>query len=302
MEILDSRQLRAFQLLAQTGSFTEAAKQMFLTQSAISHSIKSLEKSLGVKLTKRGGRTVTLTTEGESLLLHTNAIMNEMVNATQDLKKLSQWGHGSLKIGATTSMCQYFLPNTLREFRESYEHCDIQILSGDTNHLLTLLSVGEIDMAIAVSPEHLETNLQFQPLFEDELVFSISPKHPLFNCSKEELKKEMLNQKFLIYGDKSITSQLIENSMKKLGVLNPQLVPLKNMEVIREFTKISMGIGILPKWLVDEDLKQKNLVVLEMPFPKIVRNWGIFTKKNHPQTMTTEVFISICKRYSRDFE
>ena len=99
MDLIDARQLRAFQLLAETGSFTEAAKRMYVTQSAVSHSTKTLEQALDCKLLERGGKKVALTTAGEVLLRRADRILNEMEKATNELRALSKWGYGRLRIG-----------------------------------------------------------------------------------------------------------------------------------------------------------------------------------------------------------
>jgi len=103
MELLDSRQLRAFQELARQGSFTGAARALNLTQSAISHSIKALEGSLGTELFERLGKSVRLTRAGEALLPHADRILSRMERAQEDLALLTRPGHGRLRIGLLSS-------------------------------------------------------------------------------------------------------------------------------------------------------------------------------------------------------
>ena len=127
---LDSRQLHAFSALARRGSFTLAAKDLFLTQSAVSHAIKALEDDLGTRLVDRVGRRVLLTQAGEQFLRHTEKILREMETARAGLDTLSKWGHGRLRVGASTTACQHILPTVLREFRQSYPKCVIRIEPG----------------------------------------------------------------------------------------------------------------------------------------------------------------------------
>ena len=98
---LDSRQLHAFSALARRGSFTLAAKDLFLTQSAVSHAIKALEDDLGCRLLDRVGRRVLLTQAGEQFLRHTEKILREMEAARAGLDSLTKWGHGRLRVGET---------------------------------------------------------------------------------------------------------------------------------------------------------------------------------------------------------
>ncbi|HTO02872.1 MAG TPA: LysR family transcriptional regulator, partial [Opitutus sp.] len=128
---LDSRQLAAFAALARCQSFTRAAKELFLTQSAISHAIKALETEVGSPLVDRAGRRVLLTQAGEQFLRHAEKILREMDAARAGLDTLSRWGHGRLRVGASTTACQYLLPTVLREFKQSFPKAVITIEPGD---------------------------------------------------------------------------------------------------------------------------------------------------------------------------
>src|SRR2546425_1650653 len=118
--MLDSRQLRAFASLARTGSFTQTARELHLTQSAISHAIKALETDVGCRLFDRLGKKVVLTQAGEALLHHAEKILQEMATARAALEQLGKWGAGRLRLGASRTACQYLLPAVLREFKESF--------------------------------------------------------------------------------------------------------------------------------------------------------------------------------------
>src|SRR5471030_3261508 len=100
---LDSRQLRAFSILARTGSFTLAAKELYLSQSAVSHSMKALEQDVGCRLLDRLGKKVMLTQAGEQLLQHTEKILQEMSSARASIEQLGKWGRSRLRIGASTT-------------------------------------------------------------------------------------------------------------------------------------------------------------------------------------------------------
>ena len=142
MDLLDSRQLRAFQELARQGTFTSAARSLNLTQSAVSHSIKALEGALEVTLFERLGKTVRLTRSGESLLPHADRILSRMVRAQDELRLLDRPGHGRLRIGATVTISQYVLPSVLRELRESFPSFDISVVTDDSLELMSLFETG----------------------------------------------------------------------------------------------------------------------------------------------------------------
>src|SRR6478736_1616616 len=110
---LDSRQLRAFTVLARAGSFTQAARELHVTQSGVSHSIKALESDVGCRLFDKLGKKVVLTQAGEQLLQHAAKILQEMENARESLGHLGKWGRGRLRIGASTTACQHLIPPVL---------------------------------------------------------------------------------------------------------------------------------------------------------------------------------------------
>src|ERR1041385_8301137 len=131
-EPLDSRQVRAFCVLARTGSFTQAARELHLTQSGVSHSVKALERDVGCRLLDRLGKKVVLTQAGEQLLHHAQKIIQEMLGARASLEQLGKWGKGRLRLGASDTACQHILPGVLREFKDSFPQCAIGIEPGDT--------------------------------------------------------------------------------------------------------------------------------------------------------------------------
>src|SRR5437764_7386387 len=149
---LDSRQLRAFSILARTGSFTETAQELHLSQSAISHSMKALEQEVRCRLLDRMGKTVVLTQAGEQLLAHAERILAEMAAARERLGELGKWGHGRLRLCTSTTACQYILPAVLREFKESFPQCTIHIEPGDTPTALELLRQSRVDLALTLQP------------------------------------------------------------------------------------------------------------------------------------------------------
>jgi LysR family transcriptional regulator, low CO2-responsive transcriptional regulator len=165
---LDSRQLRAFSALARTGSFTLAAKELFLSQSAVSHSMKALEEDVGCRLLDRVGKKVFLTQAGEQLLSHAEKILREMKSARDSLQQLGKWGKARLRLGASTTACQYIIPTALTEFKKRFADCAISIEPGDTLHQIEALLANRVDLAITMRPQSDES-LEFRPLFTSAL-------------------------------------------------------------------------------------------------------------------------------------
>src|SRR5215831_13234827 len=259
---LDSRQLRAFVSLARTGSFTKTARQLHLSQSAISHSIKALEDEVQCRLLDRVGKSVILTHAGEQLLGHAQRILTEMEIARERLKDLGKWGHGRLRIGASPTACQYLLPKVLREFKESFPRCLIQIEPGDTPMALELLHSHRIDLGLTLEPRH-DAQLEFRPLFEDELKFVVSALHPWAKAGSVD-RSEITRQRFILYTRSSYMADMIEDYFKHEGLVLPTSIELGNMEAIKELVKLGLGISILAPWIAQRELAEGSLKALAL--------------------------------------
>ena len=291
---LDSRQLHAFSALAHRGSFTLAAKDLFLTQSAISHAIKALEDDLGTRLVDRVGRRVLLTQSGEQFLRHTEKILREMEAARAGIDTLSKWGHGRLRVGASTTACQHILPTVLREFRQSYPKCVIRIEPGDHGAQLDLLRGGHVDLAFVLeSSTQAQSEFAFVPLFHDELRFLVSPLHPwakLGRAPRESIEAETL----ILYNKTSHTFRLVNEYFREEKIPLSNVIELGSMEAIKELVKIGLGAGVLAPWIARAELESGALVSLPLGPRKLKRHWGIAHLKGRRLALAEETFVGLC--------
>jgi DNA-binding transcriptional LysR family regulator len=291
---LDSRQLHAFAALARRGSFTLAAKDLFLTQSAVSHAIKALEDDLGCRLLDRVGRRVLLTQAGEQFLRHTEKILREMETARSGLDTLTKWGHGRLRVGASTTACQHILPTVLREFRQSYPKCVIRIEPGDHGQQLELLRGGQIDLALIIEPPGSAlSEFVFTPLFQDELRFLVAPLHPwakLGRAPRESIESETL----VLYNKTSHTFRLVNEYFREERIGLTNFIELGSMEAIKELVKIGIGVGVLAPWIARAELESGSLVSLPLGARKLKRRWGVAHLKGKRLALAEETFVGLC--------
>jgi DNA-binding transcriptional LysR family regulator len=300
MEIPDTRQLKVFVMLAETRSFTAAAKRLYVTQSAISHSIKSLETALDCRLFDRNGKNIALTPHGETFLERAIKILYELETGMEELSTLSRWGHGKLRIGATHTVCQYLLPGVLREFRESFPDCDIAVSAGDSSVLQEMVTRGDIDLAFGLDTDALEPSLNFRPLFEDQLAFVVSPTHPWAKMKTIPVE-DYANAKFIVFTRKSYTFRMIELFLRGKGVRMGSLLELGNMEAIKEMAKIGLGVGIVAPWMALKDTDENSLVLVRLEKEALKRQWGLFYVRTKELSLIEETFAGICETVSRDF-
>ena len=290
---LDTRQLRAFQMVAKTGSFTDAAKALNVSQSAVSHALKALEDDVGCLLLDRLGKRAFLTQAGEMLLERAQNVLAEMAVARSELRQLGTWGHGRLRLGASSTACQYLLPAVLREFKECFPQCSITIAPGDTGAGLELLQQNRIDLVLALEPGN-DPRITFRPLFSDELVFVVSPLHPWAKKSTAP-PSDIPRQTYILYNRQSYTFALIERYFAQQSLALRSFIELGSMEAIKELVKLGLGVGILAPWVVATELEERSLVSLPLGRRKLKRNWGIFHWKSRRLDLQQETFIGLCQ-------
>ena len=290
---LDGRQLRAFVTLARTASFTMAAKELFLSQSAVSHSMRALEEEVGCRLLDRVGKKVLLTQAGETLLHHAEKILQEMGTARGALEQLGKWGRGRLRVGASTTACQYILPAVLRKFKDEFPQSLITIEPGDTFKGIELLRSHRVDLAIVLEP-NTDEPLDFQPIFSDEPAFIVGPDHP-WAAAGQAARQEIPKQNYILYNKESYTFRLIEQYFRTEQMVLNTVIEFGSMEAIKELVKLGLGVSIIAPWIAAKELEEKSLIAVPLGKRKLKRNWGIVYWRNRRLTLAEETFIGLCK-------
>ena len=293
LETIDSRQLLAFCTLVQTGSFTETARELNLTQSAISHSVKNLEGDLRCQLVTRTGRKIHITDDGEELYRDAQAILLQMEAARNRIQDRANWGRGRLRIGASTTACQYILPNVIREFNECFPDCILSITPADTPMLLEKIRRHEIDLAIIVDPGSTK-DVTVTSLFHDELVLVTSAIHP-FTQKGTVRMSETAKERLVLYNKSSHTFSLIEQSFRNSKISLQNYIELGSMEAIKELVMINYGVSFLASWIVENEVNRGTLVRIPMARSKMIREWGICYANEKKLSITEETFLGICE-------
>jgi DNA-binding transcriptional LysR family regulator len=296
---LDSRQVRAFCVLARTGSFTQTARELHLTQSGVSHSIKALETDIGCRLLDRLGKKVVLTQAGEQFLQSATKILHEMENARTALGHLGKWGQGRLRLGVSTTACQHLLPAVLREFKESFSEHIITIEPGDTPDLVTALLEHRIDLAMCLEPGN-DPQLDAHPLFTDELHFIVAATHPWARQGRVE-RAEIPRMSYILYSKNSVTFRLVQEYFRQEQIVLNSVIELGSMEATKELVKLGLGVSILAPWIARKEIEDGSLVALPLGRRKLQRRWGILQWRGKRLTLAEETFIGLCKSACASF-
>jgi LysR family transcriptional regulator, low CO2-responsive transcriptional regulator len=292
---IDSRQLHAFTALARRGSFTLAAKDLFITQSAVSHAIKALEGDVCCRLVDRVGKRAILTQAGEQFLRHAESILREMESARSGIETLSKWGHGRLRVGASTTACQYLLPTVLREFRQSFPKCVIRIEPGDHSQQVDLLRQGNVDLAVMLDLfPSAQTEFTFTPLFYDELLFFVAPLHPWAGLARAPLK-DIERETLILYNKTSYTFRLVSDYFRGEKIVLSNFIELGSMEAIKELAKIGIGAGVLAPWIAKSEVESGSLISLPLGVRPLRRCWGVAHLARRRLALGEETFVGLCE-------
>lgn len=293
---IDTRQLRAFVCLARSGSFTQAGRELHLTQSAISHAIKSLETDLGSQLFHRQGKSVHLTHAGRELLPHAEAILQSMSNARSILGTLDQTPRGKLRIGCTTAAAQFILPTVFREFKESFPLYEIKVVCGETPDTIERLQKNQVDIAVSLRPQDV-TRLNCHAIFEDELEFLVSPLHPW--AQKAPKLKDAAGETFIVASRNSLNFTLIQEFFMKQGVRLGSFIELGSSEATKELAKLGIGVAIAARWIARAEIQAGQLIALPLPKAKLKRRWVVSVLQDRPMNLPERTFIGLCEEVGR---
>jgi DNA-binding transcriptional LysR family regulator len=296
-EFLDTRLLRAFMAVAKHSSFTAAARDLSVTQSAISHTIRTLESELNCKLLLRQGRKVSLTHQGRELLKHGEALASLMGQMRSSVGGLDQNPRGMLRIGCTISASQFILPTALREFRESFPLYDIRVFPGETPETLNRLLAGEVDISISLNPGDT-SQISSLTIFHDDLQWLVSPIHPL--AGKKPNAKQASEQTFILSSRQGYTFELVQAYFLRNEIRPRNYMELGSMEAIKELAKLALGIGVCASWTAAEEIRTGQLVPLSIGKGAIRRHWVVSALKNRPLRLSERLFMGICRETGRN--
>jgi DNA-binding transcriptional LysR family regulator len=297
-DFLDTRQLRAFAALARCGSFTEAAGELSLTQSAVSHSMKALEDDLGSRLFHRSGKRVLLTQAGKELLSHAEAILRRMVQARDAISALEQSPRGRLRIGCSTAAAQYILLMVLREFRDCFPLYNVTVLPGETPETMQRLRDGVIDLSISLKP-HETNGLTCQPIFSDELELLVAPTHRWVKAKPKA--PDLALETLIVTSRQSYTYELVTNHLLSQGVRATAFIELGSSEAMKQFVKLGLGSAVAAPWSAVQEIERGELISIPMPRGPLRRDWVVSSLEDRPLNLAEQTFVGLCTEAGKKF-
>ena len=257
---MEFQQLTTFAKAAELLSFSKTADKLGYSQAAVTIQIKQLEAELGVKLFDRIGKKVTLTNEGITLQKYALNILATM-NEVQLVLSEAAIPNGSLRIGASESLCTYILPSVLADYHKTYPNVLLSLKTGNSNELFDLLNQNQVDLICLFGEKNSLT--QHRILFEkpEPFVFLSSPSHPLSTASSLTLQ-DLENENFLLTEVGCSYRLVLERLFLGHHLTLHPLLEIGNTEAIKRCCGQGLGIALLPYFTAASECEKKELSIL----------------------------------------
>jgi DNA-binding transcriptional LysR family regulator len=295
--MMETRLLKMFCAVAESGNLGIAAGKLHLTPSAISHAIKSLEGQLGCRLFERAGKRMLLNQAGEQLLAEIKPPLAALEAAAESLKRLGKWGQTRLRIGASASICQYLLPGVIRELKKEHAHLELQVESADAPELIELVRSNKIDLGVGVGPEG-QPPLEVRPLFRDELMFVFAPSHP-WAAGRPIARDELRMQPLILYQRSSHTARMVNDFFRTLDLVPSTVMEIGSIEAIKELVKLNLGVSVLAPWTVDDELVRNTLKMRPLGSKPLTRHWVVLSLAGRRLGLAEEQFCKLCRQQAQ---
>lgn len=282
---------KVFYYVAHTLSFSEASKQLYISQSAVSQSIKVLEKKLGQNLFIRSTKRVQLTPEGEILFKHIEPAMNLIRQGENQLLEANTLNGGQLRIAASDTICRYFLVPYLNKFHNAYPNVHIKITNSTSINCAHILDNGQADFIITNYPNSgLSNSLNIRTLKEFHDVFIANPKYfPLKD--KVISLKELQSYPIMMLDRQSTTSEFLHAMFQKSQLDLVPEIELSSNDVLIDLARIGLGIAFVPDFCIPEGDKDLFILNLEEILPP--RKLVVAYNESLPISQAAKQFMDI---------
>jgi DNA-binding transcriptional LysR family regulator len=266
------RQLQLLVAAARTLSFTRAAREVHLTQPAVSMQIRELERIAGLPLFDRSRGRLRLTAAGEALAVHARRILGELRDAEESLAALAGLSRGRLEI-AVVSTAKYFAPRLLALFARRHPGIELRLLVNNRAETIRLLADDEVDLAITGTTPH-ELPLEARPFARHPLVIVAPPEHPLAG-RRRVAPAELSGETFLVREPGSGTRAALERFLRGARVHPGRTAEMHSNETIKQAVMAGMGIAFLSGHAVVIELAAGHLIVLPVEGLPVHREWNV---------------------------
>ncbi|BDD04494.1 LysR substrate-binding domain-containing protein [Aureibacter tunicatorum] len=290
--------LFVFLTIIKNNSFTKAAQELCISQPAVSKHVKELEKHYNTHLILRKGQSIHLTDTGQILFQHALKMEKEQQALEFDISQNQNQTKGQIKLGASSTISQYFLPKILAAFKREHESIQISLRSGNTNEIEQMLDAYEIDFALVEGAQR-KTSYAYEYIYTDKIVPVVSMHSPLFFAEQNNISfKDVIKQDIVLREEGSGTREVVLNSLLSIGANTNDInnnTTLGSTEAIKSFLRNSDSLGFLSQLSFGGSQSLKPISIKKL---NIERDFNLIYFKGLPPTGLGLKFIKFLKQFN----
>jgi DNA-binding transcriptional LysR family regulator len=269
---VDLRQLEIVRMVADTGSFTAAARRLHVSQSAVSRQVLLLEDELKEPLFLRLGRKVRLTNAGETLLQLSRRVLTDIRDTTATIVEHHTTLSGTVQLGGGMTVCLHVFPALLKEYRRRHPDVEVKLTTGGTPYLVERLRAGAVDVALLTLPVE-GADLMQVPVMREELLLVTHPSHPL-SRQRRITPRDLDGQPFVLFERGSNTRRVIDDLFLRERIQPRIVMETENAEILKALVSIGMGNTIIPYQAVAREVRAGHLRCMRIEGFSMVRETG----------------------------
>lgn len=277
------------------GSLTAAAKQLCLTQSALSHTMRKLEQNLGAQIWHREGRKLRLTQTGLYLLGEANRLLPQLDHVETRLRQLSQGDRGTLRIGMECHPCYQWLLKVVSPFLSQWPDVDVDVKQKFQFGGIGALFGYEIDLLVTPDPL-FKSGLQFEPVFDYEQVLVLPKSHRL--AGSEFIKPEDLQNEVLITYPVALDRlDIYTQFLTPAGIKPKRHKTIETTDIMLQMVASGRGVAALPRWLVAEYAEKLGIVAVRLGHAGIAKQIYLGIRETDTDTEYLRGFVALARNY-----
>ena len=281
--------LKVFVTVIEQKNFSRAGDILNLSQPGVSLHIRNLENELGTKLIYRSPKQVQITEPGKILYRHAKQILNHYETAKREINEFNNVVSGTMKIGASFTIGEYYLPKVLAEFATQYPMVDIQIIISNSNDVIQGIRSNKLDIGL-IEGETDYKDIDVMPFMNDEMIVVVPPDHPL--SQMDLIEGNMLQNQIWVlreqgsgtrtYSDKLLSS--LELNIKKTFIFT-------SIQGVKEAVMAGLGIALLSRLTVQKELKSNELKTFHLKNEPLIRPFSIVKKLDFEASKAMELSL-----------
>lgn len=286
--------LKVFCDVVETGSFSTAASQNFITQSAVSQQLRALEAKYHCKLLERSRGGAKPTPQGEILYRASREIIDRFREVEAELQHSCEVVGGHLRVAIVYSVGLHELPPYLKEYLRSYPEVNVHVEYARPNKIYENVIAGQIDLGIVAYPQrHPQINVT--PIREDHLVLACPPDHPLASAKRVPVAR-LQGENVVAYERDIATRKATDQMLRTHHVSVHYVAEYDNIETIKRAVEIGQGVAIVPLPAVQHEVEHGTIKVVRLSDETLLRPLGIIHKRGRQLSPAAVKFIEVLKR------